>query len=229
MKQLSYAWLGYSHDYNDALPPNGDATMANQNISRNQHTTINSWVNGNAYTDATNSNIREGLLFSYTSNTDIYRCPGDRSTVLDQGKIPRTRSYSLSCNMNWKPSESNPDYIKWIHRKYTQINKPPPVKALTFVDTHENSIAASSFFINGGNNWCIPGYSPWTWVHFPAVRHGAAGNVSFADGHVETKRWREENTLKLGTKKVPWLLPAASQTDRDLSWFFQSVPQEPVY
>ena len=66
----------------------------------------------------------------------------------------------------------------------------------------------------------------WTWVSFPATRHGNSGVLSFADGHVETWPWREANTAaisRLGNWTV--LKPAVPNTDRDLARFFKAVPE----
>ena len=55
-------------------------------------------MTGNAFTDTTSSNIQRGVLFSSLS-AGTYRCPSDKSTVGDAGKVPRTRHYAMNTYM----------------------------------------------------------------------------------------------------------------------------------
>ena len=95
LRQLQLCWQMYCGDYNDVLPPTtpvfGSLTDRNS-----MSATPDSWVFGNAWTDTDSTNIQRSVLFCYNKSLGIYRCPADNSTVRDQGKIPRTRSYSLS-------------------------------------------------------------------------------------------------------------------------------------
>jgi prepilin-type processing-associated H-X9-DG protein len=97
------------------------------------------------------------------------------------------------------------------------------------VDEHENSIQAGLFAMNHPDFYEYPGTTVWTWISFPATRHGNAGTVSFADGHAEVWRWREPNTLAISREK-PWYLlpprPAVANTDRDLRQFFGAIPEK---
>ena len=90
LKQLTLGWTMYSGDNNESLPPNHE-DYYDQAGSRSD---APSWVTGNAFTDTTSSNIQRGILFRYLSD-GAYRCPADRSTVRDAGKIPRTRHYDM--------------------------------------------------------------------------------------------------------------------------------------
>ena len=109
LKQLTLAWTMYSGDNNESLPPNHEDYDGGQAASRSD---APSWVTGNAFTDTTSSNIQRGLLFRYLSADAIYRCPSDRSTVLDAGKLPRTRHYGMNTYMNGTGnSATNPDWI----------------------------------------------------------------------------------------------------------------------
>jgi prepilin-type processing-associated H-X9-DG protein len=55
------------------------------------------------------------------------------------------------------------------------------------------------------------------WTGYPATRHGRAGPVSFADGHVEVRKWVEASTIpnlrKLETD-MQFLVPGS----RDFRW-----------
>jgi prepilin-type processing-associated H-X9-DG protein len=119
------------------------------------------------------------------------------------------RSYSLSGQMG---GTDNPQGRPWDGQllmlgnpgyppkmTFTQINKPQPSLALTFVDESELSIDDGFYFI-----WLprITGTSKDMWGNMPAVRrHGNNGtSFAFADGHSEIWRWRDPRTTDPGTK-----------------------------
>jgi len=107
--------------------------------------------------------------------------------VRDQGKLPRTRSVSMSMYMNYRPDPTDLEYQNCWH-KLGQIQNPGPTHAVVFIDENEKSIQQSAFGINAPNHLTLFDAPLWTWISFPATRHNNAGVVSFADGHAEV--WR---------------------------------------
>jgi prepilin-type N-terminal cleavage/methylation domain-containing protein/prepilin-type processing-associated H-X9-DG protein len=223
LKQLQLCWLMYCGDFNDALPPN--TPVSTDYGSRDlMSSTSNSWVAGNAWADTTTDNLQRGVLFGYNNSPGIYRCPADKSTVRDQGKIPRTRSYSMNWFMNMWPNPTDQDYSFDWHR-LDKIRNPAPAQALVFVDEHENTIHCGMFALNHPNS--LPFYGVWNWLDSPATRHGNAGTVSFADGHAEVWHWKEQTTLKPPDAAAwPDFKPAVPYTDRDLGRFFSALPEK---
>ena len=224
-RQLQLAWQMYTADHDDALPPNGGSGPS---VSRAAvYTAADSWLRGNAWVDATNATIKEGVLYPYNKSTDIYRCPADKSTVNDDGITPRNRSVSLSIFMNGKPSPNSDakvmPYDSCWH-KSVQIRNPGPSQAAVFVEEHESSIQQAGFWINAENYWTPLGQL-WQWLSFPATRHGNGGTLTFADGHAERWTWREARTQKISAMP-PWnALKPTTAGDRDLSRFFRAIPQ----
>lgn len=223
LRQLQLCWLLYSGDYNDSLPRN--TPVYAWPIQRNALSdTPDSWVTGNAWLDATLTNLTRGVLYRYNSSLGIYKCPADKSTVRDQGAWPRTRSYSMSWYMNsW--ADRHDDFYPYSWHRLSEIRKPGPPQALVFVDEHENSIQQGLFALNHMNSWVWPDLTLWTWISFPAVRHGGAGTVSFADGHAETWSWKEPTTLRPFIS-TPWpqYRQGVKGADRDLGRFFRASP-----
>jgi prepilin-type N-terminal cleavage/methylation domain-containing protein/prepilin-type processing-associated H-X9-DG protein len=228
-RQLQFCWHMYCDDNQDMLPSNEAINVTYDRTALSVG--VNSWLQGNAWTDVSLTNIQRGALYRYNQAVGIYKCPADNSTVRDQGKIPRTRSVSMSMYMNVRGNPSDSDYRKCWH-KTSDIRNPGPSKALVFIDEHEKSIQQSAFGINAPDRWWLFGTAKWTWISFPATRHNNGCTFTFADGHAETWRWREPNTFKISSSST-WLVlqPGASQTlDRDLFRLFQAVPEKvPIF
>ena len=212
-RQLNLCWLLYLDDFRGELPPNETVLTGGR---EGANATARTWVTGNAYTDTTPTNLIRGMLFGYHRSVAIYRCPADRSTVRDAGKIRRFRSVSMNSYMNDVPDPT--DRGCW-HRA-SEIVTPSPARAFVLVDEHENSIENARFFASP------PGV--WRWVDFPSVRHAGATTLSFADGHSESWKLTSPDSRRIG--KLPaWLQgQATAVNDPDLRRFHEAVPRTPL-
>ena len=180
LKQLQYGWHMYVDDNDGQLPGN------NSEASGPVDPAV-SWCPGNARTDTTTDNIRRGLLYPFIRNTEIYRCPADKSRVETEEGAPlemlRTRSYCMSSSISYDaPGGTIPSF-----KKFSEILTPPPHMLFVFVDVNEKSISESRFEL-------YPPDSPKTelasgWVTLPSDRHDIGANMSFADAHVEHWNW----------------------------------------
>jgi prepilin-type N-terminal cleavage/methylation domain-containing protein/prepilin-type processing-associated H-X9-DG protein len=226
-RQLQFCWTMYVQDFNDALPPNASTSGGGR---AGYSATTNSWVQGNAWTDVDTFNIQNSLLFSYNKSVGIYKCPADRSTVRDLGKIPRVRSTSLNMFMNYLPGTGSGGAC-W--QRYSQIRSPVPSKAFVFIDEHENSIDNGLFFVSKRTSQ-LPGAWTWYWVDFPSLRHAGGCGVSFADGHSEIWKFKSPRTYQIGNMDVSgvadhWLQNQYTTSgDRDLSRIFDATPILPI-
>jgi prepilin-type processing-associated H-X9-DG protein len=216
----------YLDDYSDNLPGNVALNPGDAGSRESWTADPGSWTQGNAWTDTTPTNLQRGVLFPYSQSPGIYRCPADGSTVRDRGALRRTRSFSMSMYMNYRPDPTDPESRNCWHR-FGQIQNPGPSRAAVFIDEHEKSIQQSAFGINAPDRFTLFDTPVWTWISFPATRHNNAGTVSFADGHAELWRWIEPNTVGLSRLK-DWVVlkPALPNTDRDLARFFRAVPEK---
>jgi len=181
LRQLQLAYFSYAQDHNDQLVPNSYVYA----ITDTDHPYEDeaSWCPGNVRVDTTTSNLAAGLLFPYLRTPAVYRCPGDRSTLLTTNDpprvIPRTRSYNLNLWLNCSVlPEGSLTLADAARRSLVQV--------FGFIDTHENCITDPTFGIYEATD---PLFSD-KWIDTPADRHGQGANLSFLDGHVEHWRWR---------------------------------------
>jgi len=232
-RQLQFCWQMYADDNQDNLPGNECVNYTASRVILN--TSANSWLLGNAYVDTTQVNLQNGALYQYNKSVGIYKCPGDRSTAQDKGLVPRTRTVSMSYYMNGSTDPRSGEYHKTWH-KTPQISRPIPTRAFVFIDEHENSIQQSTFCCNSIGSELFS-TSQWDWISFPATRHNNGCNLTFADGHAESWKWKESRTMEISGKQVAvwnWIAwpanPSVGANDRDLGRLFQAVPEsEPIF
>ncbi|HUS36498.1 MAG TPA: hypothetical protein VM680_14195, partial [Verrucomicrobiae bacterium] len=80
-----------------------------------------------------------------------------------------------------------------MFKKLSDIQAPNPDRCLVFIDEDENTIMDSLFGIPTRK------FNPnkeEEWWSLPSNRHQQAGNLSFADGRVETFRWKVAKRYK---------------------------------
>jgi prepilin-type N-terminal cleavage/methylation domain-containing protein/prepilin-type processing-associated H-X9-DG protein len=228
LRQLQIAWILYVGDNNDHIAQNvasdapGFATSPTD-PSAQPGQPYASWVLGDVSVltpsndECTNAAfIAHGLLYTYAGSVGIYKCPADIKT--DGHGNASVRSYSMNAWMNgipeWTASPAQIDFIK-----IASIIKPPPTMALVFLDENPASI-------NDGY-WAQNLASSNTWIDSPAHYHVNSGNLSFADGHAEVRKWTDKNVLAgLFNAQSGF---AADPTSRDLAWVqMRCTTLEPV-
>ncbi|MBI1178776.1 prepilin-type N-terminal cleavage/methylation domain-containing protein [bacterium] len=196
LKQLQLAWQLYADDHDGWLPRNNFTQSAGREWYAPSWTA--GWMDYTANnTDNTNSWLMlhnpYGSIGQYTQNPGIYKCPSDKSWALEGGqRFNRVRSYSMNSLMGSYQYEYGnrlaPAYVYW---KLSDLGNPPISKHFVFIDEHEDSINDGFFFISMGS------YGPTAaWLDLPASRHNNGASLSFADGHVETKKWQDPRTLR---------------------------------
>ena len=206
-RQLLMAWKMYVDDNREVLPFTKSDPYAWMNGTLDYSANRDNWDVG--------YNIKTSILWSYCGNSvGIFKCPSDTSTVNVGGTIyPRVLSM---CMVNWvggrgngagqlapmKYSQTvfgNSSGEARIYRKSTDMNVPGPTKTAVFLDEREDSINDGMFVIAMEGAAPSPGAQPnpraYGIIDIPASYHGGAGGFSFADGHAELKRWRDQRTM----------------------------------
>ncbi|MGH7940529.1 MAG: type II secretion system protein, partial [Limisphaerales bacterium] len=153
IRQLVLAWNTYLIDSNDRIVnnhSNGNSACGKDAwVTGGNKLGVGAW-NGSAREEdsataqTTAWAIQYGLLFGYNSEPKLYHCPSDLS--LDtKWKVPRDRSYSISCGMNWTNDDGDIIPSNGSFVKSTDIRNPGPSQALVFIDLSANSIDNNEF------------------------------------------------------------------------------------
>jgi prepilin-type N-terminal cleavage/methylation domain-containing protein/prepilin-type processing-associated H-X9-DG protein len=228
LSQLQKAWILYSSDSEDWMPPNsfvpdGPGFKA----------VAGSWVVGNAWSDVSVTNIMAGVLFPAVNSVQAYRCPSDNSKVKDHPELGRTRSYSADVFLNATANTESPmDEINTapqMQRKYSSLPNPGPSRIFVFAEEHEQCIDSGAFAF--GNPWWseidIPSNGGVFWDDFPANRHNNGCNASFADGHVATWLWKWKRDVQRPFSKPAGTPPVNALDRQDLRLLEMALPNAP--
>lgn len=179
IRQLGLAWQMYALD-------NAEATLGPIGLTGGPP----GWCDGlydQVPDGVTNRILLKSPTFNYVSSDQSFRCAGDRSKLLYQGRLlPRVISYAI--NAFFGPAS---DYVTRAPqyrnvRKTSDLTSPGPASVYVLLDEHENSINDAHFFPFDN----MRQYSKNKWLDAPSGRHGNAGGFVFADGHSEIRKWQ---------------------------------------
>ena len=155
-----------------------------------------------------------GSIGPYAKNPKIYRCPADESySVFDGNKEPRVRSYTIN------PAMNSPSFGGKNGNRLSLLSQVRDAsRMLVFLDEHEDTIDAPTF-----RSTQFPDYGYW--ASLPAARHSGGGTLSYVDGHVELRKWKDPKTLVPVQRKY---LADLRQTDNeDRRWLHPRLCQNP--
>lgn len=187
LRQLVRAWSLYVQDNGDRLPANNGDVAAHD------------WCGGgflNFTASPQNWNVRlltNGTLWPYAANAEAWHCPADTSTVraAGQGELRRIRSYSMNASMGTVIASWAPRHRTFL--KITDLTTPGPAKTFALLDEHPDSINDGLLAMS------MDGFegsaAQRRWVDYPGSHHLGACNLAFADGHLETWKWRDSRTM----------------------------------
>lgn len=201
-RQLFLAWSMYQDD-ND-----GRLTL---NLRGNDPRTP-CWVESTIHGDTPGfsdpsylTDPRKAAFAKYVRSVDVYRCPAEKTVFKRAGRIlPKLRSYSMNDYMtppgqgNMNPRSPNQ------FRKGSDILRPSTT--FVFTDVEPASICFTPFR--------VPTSDAEGWFNAPGAMHLKGTVLSFADGHIENKRWRKPSVRSPLSSS-----PHPPPSDRlDVSW-----------
>jgi prepilin-type N-terminal cleavage/methylation domain-containing protein/prepilin-type processing-associated H-X9-DG protein len=226
-KQMCLGWRLYSEDNNDKIPgaKGWDPTPT---LSQPDWSGTN-WLSLISPTSDSNWNAdkynKQSILWPYCGATlGIWKCPGDRSTgINNKGQtVPRIRSFSMNCwvggdgwenSGTWRPNSTS----GWlVYMKQSDMNDPGPAHTWVLVDEREDSINDGYFIVDMAGYPDKPGMVRL--VDFPGSYHNRAASFSFADGHAELKKWTDSRTSPLLVRGKGLQPDIASPNNPDVYW-----------
>src|ERR1039458_9112945 len=138
LRQLVLSFQMYSADNDGKLAQNNPLAEPGGNC----------WLLGNMKVSADSTNtaiIRQGKLFPYANQVDLYRCPTDPSRSNDE---PRVRSYSMNSWVGSRYMETHPYHTGF--RTFVRESELPaagPAMLWVMADEHEASIDDAWFLV----------------------------------------------------------------------------------
>ncbi len=212
-RQLAITGVLYSTDNNEALVPNGAQQPANAQreilwVLGDYHSFVSALTNDIYLLDP-----KYAAFARYLKTKGVYKCPSDSTTyVLNQGRpVPQIRSCSL--NVYLAPNAGVSQHISSRYRvfwKSTDILA--PANTFTFMDVTPQNLCTPAFIV------LMPGTAYDQFFHFPATHHNRGGVLSFADGHAEAHRWRDQRTIRTAALGVKIGHDIVSPRNPDLAW-----------
>jgi hypothetical protein len=176
-----------------------------------------------------NQDIAKSPLWNYCGKSAaIWRCPADHSTVTVNGqRLPRVRSMSMNiwvggflgmdCGLS-----GDPDYYAYggslwsVYLKLSQMADPGPSQIFLLLDMRQDSIDWGNFATDM-TGW--PDHPEQAGFYdLPGSYHNRAGGLSFADGHSEIKRWRDDRTMPALTQDAQIPDQFRSAYNPDVLW-----------
>ncbi len=231
-RQLTLAWRMYAEDNHDVLTystadPGGPYAAY-------------SWVQGvldfntaNPSNWDVNQDIKKSPLWQYCGNsTGIWKCPADRSRVVPASgpsagqAVGRVRTMAMSIWVGgWKQNDgtvtdagcSGPQWR--VYSKMTGMLDPGPSRTWVLADEREDRINYGNMFtdMTGYPN----AFKDWRFHYdMPASYHHRAAGFSFADGHAEIKKWRDDRTMPPIQAGAAWNATeyVPSPRNQDIAW-----------
>lgn len=185
LKQLSVTGLLYAGDNSERLVSNGYGLAVKTWVVGEDHNTPQAFADTRYLTDP-----QFALFANYLCASAVYKCPADRSTrVINGAPTSRVRTYALNSYFNWEfgtVDNNDSDYCNF--RKCSDFGTGSPSELFTFIDTSPVSVCFPAFEVAMVTS---------IFFHRPSVEHNRLGNVAFADGHVESHRWLNPQTVDL--------------------------------
>jgi prepilin-type N-terminal cleavage/methylation domain-containing protein/prepilin-type processing-associated H-X9-DG protein len=217
LRQLQLGHALYPQDNSDHLPSPGYKNPVEAEAW------VYGWMDyygGNPHnTNKTDLSDRSyARLAPYIPSADVYRCPADPAYVIINGvKMPRVRSMSMSEAMGgpggWLPGFYDENQRIWkTYQRTSDFNVGGAENLFVFIDEHPDSISSGGFANMGITDPAVAMI-----INYPGSYHNGAAGISFADGHVESHKWRDQRTMP-PVKFRAMYLNQPSSGNQDLVW-----------
>jgi prepilin-type N-terminal cleavage/methylation domain-containing protein/prepilin-type processing-associated H-X9-DG protein len=191
-KQFGVAFQLYADEHDDRVLPNKDG----QNVPLGL-TWVQGWL-GLPGPDCTNTlYLKQSLIGSSIKNVELWRCPVGKSVTVGNSTQPRVRTLSLNGLIG---TPTNTPAVT-CYRRMSDITRISPSDLFVFIDERIDTINDGAFSMQ----WDFNKNKPEKWVlrDKPSAAHRGGSTLVFADGHVETHRWKDARTLSAPRNDAP--------------------------
>ena len=178
MRQFQLMWLFYAEEYDNRLVP------------------VRSWV---LTSNPDSTSITTGLLWPFTKNEALYKCPGDKSL--------NARSVAMNNFMGGVQGDYIPAGFAPYRRREDILT---PDQYFVTLDERLQTINDGFFRTD-----CFPIYANISIADFPAVYHNKNSAFNFADGHAELHKWTTVNFTAVTQ------IGGAAPNNADAIWMMQ--------
>jgi prepilin-type processing-associated H-X9-DG protein len=156
----------------------------------------------------------------------IWRCPADKTTGINQQgqPVPRVRSFAINPAVGGT-SDPNCAGLSWldlstykVFYKLGDMLNPGPSRTFVFLDERPETLSESVFYLSMNGYPYQP--SAVSFYDYPGQYHSGAGNMSFADGHTDQRKWKDSRTTppQLTPNGSGYPAGLASPNNPDLFW-----------
>jgi len=227
-KQMIVAWALYPGDHREALVPNGGRASGAMPLPILINPAAGAgnaflWVYGGNHGDLetlTNKQYLVGdgyaLFAPYIKSPEIYKCAADRTLwpIPGKGMVLELRSYAMNVYVGTRAGYVETplalDSRYQVYLKSSDLVRGGPANRFVFIDANPGSI-------------CTPGFGmdmiSDSWIHYPSSLHRGTGVISFADGHVEVRKWLDARTRKTLAASATMISHFdSSPNNADLRW-----------
>jgi prepilin-type N-terminal cleavage/methylation domain-containing protein/prepilin-type processing-associated H-X9-DG protein len=200
-RQLGLAWTLYQDDNRGNLPHN-----LRFNVVSNP-----SWVDSTVHGDTPGMtdpsyliDPKRAAFARYITDYHIYKCPAEKTMFKRPGSrpVPKLRSYCMNDYIT--PVGSGSWGLQYHYRTAAEMLK--PTSTFVFIDVEPASMCFTPFR--------IPDSDTDEWFSAPGAMHAQGTAVTFADGHAESKRWKNPSMRPITT---PSPHPSPSNKE-DVMW-----------
>ncbi len=193
LKDLSMSWIMYADD-NEGKLVNGEAaeqprlktTVTGSKTAVYEEMPWAFESDPAASTNDQRAQIRKGILYTYSKDVKVYRCPG--------GKAGHIRTYSLTCAVNGEGGYLvDNNAMLWVKNR-SLIRRPH--ERVIFID-EGRTIVNNDPDPTKGHSFKIS-YFKHEWIDSPPARHDGGTTIAYADNHTEYRKWAGVDTITYG-------------------------------
>jgi hypothetical protein len=227
LSQVQRAWSLYASDHQGRLVTPGVISQASSGPDWSNRTWLD-FTAGNPANLDTNVFPVGSPLWPYSSHdVAIFRCPDDPARLRvprnsdPTSFVPRTRSYSMNAWLSDRaPWSDLPGEAFRLVTSLEDMVSPGPARTFVFIDEREESINDGGLIVSmaGFPTDGAPNPGSYRIIDFPADWHDGCAAVTFADGHLEARRWVDSRTIPPHRPGSLLVLNIPSPNNQDVAW-----------